>query len=177
MDAREARDCWSRASLHVPDATSWGFYFLPDFPQESHEMPFMPGFLWFSDRKEVMEFLAKIVPATFQEVYGVVRSDLEACEGLVDDFMAREGEPDAAAWKSFRENLNKVLKGLLLVPWIGTFGELTDSDGFFPKYARLIFRMERKLNVGNDIKKDYSPVCPEQRPMFLDFILNWDKCA
>lgn len=176
MDAEEAELCWSRASLHVPEKDSWGFYFLPDVPMDYMGDIFSPGFLWFSDRKEVLHFLGQVVPASRSGEFWLEPAGQEACAQLVGDFQAREVEPDAGDWKGFRESLNQTLAGYLTVMWIGTFGELVHSDGFFPKYARMIFRLTKKL-AGNDIRRNYAPVPPCDKSGFLDFIMNWEREA
>ena len=93
MDAREAGQCWSRMSLHIPGGDTRGFYCLPDFPEECWVGTAVPGFLWFRDSGEALDLLGWVAPANCSGEFGLAPADQQTWAELVEAFLARKGEP------------------------------------------------------------------------------------
>lgn len=133
---------WSEESLGEPKATSWGMFSYGDAPAGIGGG--IGTFSWFNNKTAMLKFLPEVLPYAPR---GPGNSDpllvAEKVQGVLAAIKAGDLDLEKA-----RKKLNSILRSYSQIEWMGTFKDLKNGNGTYPKKIIKEFRRVNDLTVG-----------------------------
>lgn len=115
------------AHSRIPERNSWGFFAYDDSPVVAGGG--MGGFLWFTSREEMYEFITQHLPFWYENPAAPnpdnVASELGRILGRFEEQQMNSDAP--------RQELNKILIGSARIAWWGRFRELASAQSEFAR--------------------------------------------
>jgi hypothetical protein len=150
----DAYEIAAYAAQRVPRRGAWGLESFGDGPAALGGG--FGGFLWFSSRDELLEFVRSNLVFAFGGInYSAVQQVSRRVRSIVDgDELTSET----------REHLNWVLKGYSQLRWWGEFNTLLAGDGPFEQSLRASYREEAR---GPDASPDSTPIRASELDEFV----------
>jgi hypothetical protein len=120
-----------KAHSRVPDPLTWGFFAYDDAPILAGGG--MGGFLWFTSREEMHEFIVQHLAFWYLNPAAADPDRVSiALAGVLGQFERHDMDADSA-----REHINHVLTGSAQIVWWGRFQEVTSPES---EFARNVIR-------------------------------------